>query len=85
MFDRAIFEALQHAHSILTTDDDIGFDSDDPTPYFEHALRSKDIPIPDGFHAHSVAIGDGLPDERPHGTDDREIYFFSEMAWKEDR
>jgi len=74
MFDSQVFAALQKVHERIK-DGDPEFDREDPTPFVRNALGELDITRPEEFHAHVVARGEGLPNERPHGAEDREIYF----------
>ena len=74
MFDHDTLSALQTAHAkILAGDHE--FDRINPTPFIRKILGDSGIQMSAEFHAHAVKLGESLPDERPHGTDDREIYF----------
>jgi len=74
MFDHDTYSALQTAHErILEGTNE--FDKENPTHFIKGVLEESGLEIQEEFHAHAVMSGEGLPDERPHGTEDREVYF----------
>ena len=74
MFDPQIFDALTKTHERIKSGDQ-RFDQTNPTDFVRIVLGELSIENPEEFHAHTVTGGQGLPAERPHGTEDREIYF----------
>ena len=50
--------------------------AEDPTSFIAGVLKESGIPVLDGFHAHTVRKGEGLPEEPHRGTKDRDVYFF---------
>ena len=47
----------------------------DPTSFMGEVFRSVGIQVPEGFHAHIVKEGEGLPEEPHRSTTDRDVYF----------
>ena len=72
MFNQAVYDVLRHLPKYDLSK------YDDPTSLVQEAVRSSGVGNPDDFHGHFVKSGEGLPDERPHGLTDREIYFLKQ-------
>ena len=47
-----------------------------PTSFITEVFNASGIQVPEGFHAHTVRKGEGLPEEPHRGTKDRDVYFF---------
>ena len=74
MFDSETYEALKFVHSAMQHRGENPSDTS-LTAFVKIQLAASEFTLPENFHVHIVGEGQGLPDERPHGLTDREIYF----------
>ena len=73
MSDAQVLDALKDTNERIKGSDP-EFDRESPTPFVRRVLGEPSITRPEEFHAHTVAVGEDLPVERPHGVEDPEFF-----------